>query len=224
LYLPKTWTDDRERCRSAGIPDDVSFRTKWRIACDQVVRLRQAGHTFDWLTFDEGYGSKVPVLTLLTLTGQRYIGEIPSNFRVKMRNSQRSRTVKTLLSSFAMKRGVRVRVKHQTVADTIWRVDERHMEVNGYAVRILAAICESSGEIKYFVSNDLRTPVVKLLRVAFKLWTIEQVFRLAKQEAGLMHFEGRQYRGLIRHLILSLVVLGFVAEATESLRGGKIRR
>ena len=36
-----------------------------------------------------------------------------------------------------------------------------------------------------------------------------------------MHYEGRDYTGLRRHLILALVVLGFVAEHTERLRGGK---
>src|SRR5687767_5807205 len=28
LYLPKAWTDDPARCAQAGIPSDVSFRTK----------------------------------------------------------------------------------------------------------------------------------------------------------------------------------------------------
>lgn len=28
LYLPWEWTDDRARCRQAGIPDEVPFRTK----------------------------------------------------------------------------------------------------------------------------------------------------------------------------------------------------
>ena len=36
-----------------------------------------------------------------------------------------------------------------------------------------------------------------------------------------MHYEGRDYTGLIRHLILALVVLGFVATQTERLRGEK---
>jgi len=59
------------------------------------------------------------------------------------------------------------------------------------------------------------------LRVAFRRATIEHAFRLAKQEAGLMHYEGRDYTGLIRHLTLALIVLGFVAEHTERLRGEK---
>ena len=25
LYLPAAWTDDRERCRAAGVPDEVGF-------------------------------------------------------------------------------------------------------------------------------------------------------------------------------------------------------
>ncbi len=28
LYLPRLWTDDRERCRAAGIGDEVGFATK----------------------------------------------------------------------------------------------------------------------------------------------------------------------------------------------------
>src|SRR4051794_32266526 len=62
LYLPKSWAADRPRCRAAGIPDDVRYRPKWRLAVDQWVRPSEAGVSFDWLVFDEGYGSKVPLL------------------------------------------------------------------------------------------------------------------------------------------------------------------
>ena len=223
LYLPRKWTEDRDRCRDAGIPDGVGFRAKWRIAFDQLLRLRQNGQRFDWLTFDEYYGSKVPFLTLLSLTGQRYIGEVPSNFALKLRGSEGSREIRKLWTAPAIQRGVRLRLTHKTTADTVWRAVERRGTVNDHPVRVIAAICESTAEVKYFASNDLSAPLIKLLRVAFRRATIEHGFRLAKQEAGLMHFEGRSYRGLIRHLTLSLVVLGFVAEATERLRGEKSR-
>ena len=36
-----------------------------------------------------------------------------------------------------------------------------------------------------------------------------------------MDFEGRTDTGLLRHLFLSLLVLGFVAIRTDRLRGGK---
>src|SRR6476661_194590 len=71
LYLPESWDTDRARCRAAGIPDDVRYRPKWRIALDQLVRLSGNGMSFDWLTFDEGYGAAVPFLRILSLVGQR---------------------------------------------------------------------------------------------------------------------------------------------------------
>src|SRR4051794_7188988 len=83
LYLPKAWGEDRGRCRDAGIPDDVRSRPKWRLAVDQWVRLSTGGWSFDWLVFDEGYGSKVPFLRFLSLVGQRFVAEVPVNFAVR---------------------------------------------------------------------------------------------------------------------------------------------
>jgi SRSO17 transposase len=62
---------------------------------------------------------------------------------------------------------------------------------------------------------------MRLLRVAFCRWHVEHVFRISKSELGFRHFEGRHYVGLMRHLVLCLVTLAFVAEQTERLRGEK---
>jgi SRSO17 transposase len=32
LYLPEDWAKDRERCKQAGLPEDMPYRPKWRIA------------------------------------------------------------------------------------------------------------------------------------------------------------------------------------------------
>ena len=32
LFLPEDWAKDRDRCRAAGIPDDMVYRPKWQIA------------------------------------------------------------------------------------------------------------------------------------------------------------------------------------------------
>jgi hypothetical protein len=51
LHPPQSWNADRQRCRDAGIPADVCYRPKWRIAVDQLLRLSGNGITFDWLVF-----------------------------------------------------------------------------------------------------------------------------------------------------------------------------
>lgn len=81
LFLPEeTWHADRARCRAAGIPDEVVYRSKWRIALEQVRRALGNGVRFSWLTFDEGYGGKPAFLRELAGLGQNYVAELPASF------------------------------------------------------------------------------------------------------------------------------------------------
>jgi len=57
LYLPKVWTDDRERCRPAGIGDEVGFATKPQLGQAMLERAVAAGVPFRWVTGDSVYGS-----------------------------------------------------------------------------------------------------------------------------------------------------------------------
>ena len=79
-----------------------------------------------------------------------------------------------------------------------------------------------TGEIKYFLTNaPRRIGVRRVLSAAFVRWNVEHVFRVAKSEVGLTHFEGRSYVSLKRHLALCLVALAFVSLHTLQLRGEK---
>jgi SRSO17 transposase len=80
LYLPEDWAADRERCREAGIPDEVGYRSKWQIALDLHDRARGAGVRYEWLTFDEWYGGKPEFLRELHARQQVFVAEVPRNF------------------------------------------------------------------------------------------------------------------------------------------------
>jgi SRSO17 transposase len=80
LYLPESWSEDRARCREAGIPDDMVYRPKWKIALELYDRAAGNGLHFDWMTFDEGYGSKPEFLRELSARDQKFVGEVPRNF------------------------------------------------------------------------------------------------------------------------------------------------
>jgi len=82
-FLPEqTWAADPARCREAGIPDEVVYRSKWRIGLEQYRRAVGNGVRFGWLTFDEGYGGKPPFLRALDGLGQNYVAELPADFTV----------------------------------------------------------------------------------------------------------------------------------------------
>jgi len=71
-------------------------------------------------------------------------------------------------------------------------------------------------EIKFFVSNaPPQTGIGALLLVAFSRWRVERCFEDDKSEIGLDQYEGRRYRGLKRHLILSAVSYLFLARVRQ---------
>jgi SRSO17 transposase len=221
LYLPQGWDADRDRCRAAGLPDDVRYRPKWKLALGQLARLAANGVRFDWLTFDEGYGSAVPLLRVLNLAGQRFVAEVPKSFAVRRSAAGAAGRADERLPVAETGGWQRFRLARQTAAAQVWRAKAVRVWAAGRWQRLVAAVNEGTGEVKYFLTNAVTGSLGRVLRVAFCRWHVEHVFRVAKSEAGLMHYEGRDYTGLVRHLTLGLVVLGFVAAHTERLRGEK---
>lgn len=223
LYLPKSWSEDRPRCRKAGIPDDVKHRVKWKLAMEQLLRLAGNGIVFDWLVFDEGYGALVPFLRILNKVKQRFVAEVPVNFTVRDNLGGASRRADARLTAAEARAGERLRLSHKTVRASYWRAASARVYVADREHQLIVAVNESTGEVKYFVSNAITESVNRVVSVAFRRWTVEHAFRVAKQEGGLLDYEGRDYTGLLRHMTLSLLVLGFVAVHTQQLRGEKSR-
>ena len=240
LFLPQSWSQDRDRCRAAGIPDEVVYRSKWRIALEQLDRVQANDLHLDWLTFDEYYGSKPGFLADLdTRPGLYYVGEVPRNFRCLTRRPRGRRpaggwkgkrvdNLARFSSALNQQEWQGMMLARLTLAEQEWEVRAgpvyllREGHVTERTYWLIVARNAATGEVKYFVSNaPPETPLERLLRVGFRRWNVEHAFRVSKTEIGFGHFEGRNYVALLRHLILCLVVLGFVTEQTDRLRGEK---
>jgi SRSO17 transposase len=227
LFLPESWDADRERCREAAIPDTLHHEPKWRIALGQLIRAAGNGLRFDWLTFDEGYGQVPAFLVLLDHVEQKYVAEVPVSFSCRRGHSPRVRRANLLMAGRAARRQrwQRFRLRTQTGADQVWEAKELPVRLSRPSPaghRLIVARHVGTATVKYFVTNAPRSVGLRqVLEVAFTRWNVEHCFRVAKSEIGLMHFEGRSYIGLMRHLILGLTTLAFVALHTEQLRGEK---
>jgi SRSO17 transposase len=73
LYLPEMWAQDRRRRRAAGVPATVEFRTKWRIALEQVARLAAEGVPAAPVVADAGYGVVTAFRDALTAQAIAYV-------------------------------------------------------------------------------------------------------------------------------------------------------
>jgi len=240
LFLPEeSWDMDRARCAAAHIPDHITYRSKWLIALEQIDRAVANGVRFDWLGFDEWYGGKPEFLSLLEERGHHYVCEVPKNFMCwptppKYRSLQAPFAAKRVDNATTWGKPFRdqewqtVKLSRQTLAPQEWKVKaaQVHLQFDGKPSErtywLIVARNVASGEVKYFVSNaPPKTKLLVLLKVAFCRWNVEHAFRLAKTEIGFSHFEGRRWRGLLRHMILCQTTLLFVAEETNRLRGEK---
>jgi SRSO17 transposase len=235
LFLPKGWAEDRDRCRDADIPDDLPYRPKTAIALGQVQRAIGNGLRLDWAVFDEGYGKDPAFWFGLDHLGQLGVGEVPSNFRcwpvLPKYHSQRkefaSRKVYNVVRwspMFIYQNWRAIPFPRQTVEPVVWDIKAAQVYLvnDGHPTDrtywLIVAWNRATGEYKYFVSNaPPHTDLELLLKVAFRRAEVEHLFRLAKGEAGLSHFEGRSYVGLMRHMILCQLVVLFLAEQAGRL-------
>ena len=82
-------------------------------------------------------------------------------------------------------------------------------------------VCErrASGERKYYLSNLPEDVALKSLASLIKgRWVCEQMHQQMKGELGLDHFEGRSWRGLHHHALMTMIAFAFL----QHLRlGGK---
>jgi SRSO17 transposase len=56
LYLPTSWTHDKDRCTNSAVPRSVEFATQPKQVRTMIERTVAAGVPFAWFTADELYG------------------------------------------------------------------------------------------------------------------------------------------------------------------------
>jgi SRSO17 transposase len=82
LYLPREWSEDRERLRKVGVPEDVAFKTKHEIALEQLRWACEAGLPRGVGLLDAGYGNNSELRADIAALGLSYVASILSNTTV----------------------------------------------------------------------------------------------------------------------------------------------
>jgi SRSO17 transposase len=80
----------------------------------------------------------------------------------------------------------------------------------------------STGEQKYYVSNLPPDTSLKALAATIKArWICEQAHQQLKEELGLDHFEGRSWKGLHRHALMTMIAYAFLQSRRLTAAGRK---
>ena len=251
LYLPEIWAKDAKRRKKVGVPESIVFREKWRIALDEVKRLKKAGVRFGTVLADAGYGVCGELRTELSSLGLLWAVGVLSNQRVYPANVSIRMPPRSPTGGMPRKYPVPSHVE-QKVDEVIEGLGEKAFHSvswrNGtkgpLRARFAACrvrlndgdkgshgkylpgsetwlVCEQRAkERKYYVTNHPADAKLVDLAAAIKArWSCEQVHQQMKEELGLDHFEGRSWRGLHHHALLTMVCFVFLQQ--ERLRENK---
>ncbi|WP_432489554.1 IS701 family transposase [Kineococcus sp. SYSU DK018] len=214
LYLPQSWTEDRDRCRAAGIGDDVEFATKPQQAIAMIARAFDAGVPFAWVTADEAYGQAAYLRVWLEDRDAAHVLACKSNDTLITTDARQARAAGLVaaLPTQAWRRyscgsgahGERIYDWARIPVRIAWRTGRGHW--------LLARRSLATGELAYYICYGPRgASLADLARVAGSRWNIEECFQQAKNEAGLDHYQVRDYRAWYAHITLSMLTLAWLA-------------
>lgn len=83
LYLPKEWTDDKQRCLEAGIPEEkIVFKTKQELGLEMINEHIESGVHFDFINGDGLYGNGYEFSKGINALGKKYVLDVHNNQRI----------------------------------------------------------------------------------------------------------------------------------------------
>jgi SRSO17 transposase len=226
LYLPKSWTEDRDRCRAAKIPDEQDFRTKGSLAKALVLRALASPLPVGWVTADSAYGQEGRFRRLLEQVGVGYVLAVPkSQFsvgcpRIDWLFAQAPAEAWQRISCGDGAKGPRIydwaAIQLPAVAEFDYQREDLVRRRWALARRSLSR----PDEIAYYLAySQLDTTVQQLVRIAGMRWAIEECFQAAKNECGLDQYEVRRYTGWMRHITLAMLAHAFLAAMAAASKG-----
>ena len=228
LYLPEKWASDAERRKKAGIPGDIEFTTKPKMALRQIEWACEIGLPRGVVLMDAGYGHDVSLRKRMTELELTYSVGIRGKTLVVAttppgRSGGTTTAVPTNASELAKtlpKRGWRT-ITWRDGTNTPLSSRFQRVRVRATGDGTTDADPEEwllvewpTGEkepTKFWLSTLAEAmPINRMVDLTMMRWRIERDYHELKQEVGLGHFEGRGWRGFHHHATMCITAYGFL--------------
>jgi SRSO17 transposase len=215
LFIPKDWFADRDRCRKVGIPDELEHQTKPKLALTMLERALDGGVPTAWVTGDEVYGSDGKLRRALEERPQAYVLAVRSNEYTTTwppYGTPGQTTVAALLATVPPTGWERLScgegAQGPRLYDWAW-IAVRPALRTGWVHQVLfRRHPERPEEVAYYlVYAPVGSSLLEAVQVAGARWSIDDLFKLAKGQVGLDHYEVRSWQGWYRHVTLALLAL-----------------
>jgi len=219
LYLPVAWTDDPERLREAGVPDDVVFATKPALAKDLILDALDARTPARWVAGDEVYGGDPKLRKALHQRELGYVLAIAKNHQITTGiGSRRAIDLAVRLRPHCWNRISAGRgAKGERWYD--WAVIDTTDPAAGKGGHhwLLIRRNRKTGEYAFYRAwSPTEVPISALVRVAGRRWTIEESFAASKELAALDEHQVRIWTSWQRWTVLAILAHAFLSVMTAT--------
>jgi SRSO17 transposase len=213
LYLPQDWTGDQARCQSAGVPEEVAFATKPKLARAMLERAFSAGVPCRWVTGDSVYGNDRSLQLWLQEQGVAHVMAVSGQEMVTV-GWQQAR-VKDLLPSVPEDAWHVLACGAGTKGPRLYAwawlpINQGHGCAWGRWLLARKSLTDPTEVTGYIAFAPADTALETLVKVAGTRWTIECCFESAKGEVGLDEYEVRSWQGWHRHMTLAMLAHAFL--------------
>ena len=83
LYLPEIWSNDKQRCKKAGIPlEKTEFKTKLQLAHEMIKEIIDWDVAFDFINGDGLYGHGCELMKAIEALNKKYVLDIHKNYTI----------------------------------------------------------------------------------------------------------------------------------------------
>lgn len=224
LYLSEKWASDAERRKKAGIPDDIEFTTKPKMALRQIEWACEIGLPRGVVLMDAGYGHDLSFRKRLTELALVYSVGIRGKTLVVATTPKAGAGAEPMnaaaLAKMLPKKGWRVITwrdgTNTPLSSRFQRVRVRAAGDGTTSAEpaewLLVEWPEGEKEpTKFWLSTLAETMTInQMIDLTMMRWRIERDYHELKQEVGLGHFEGRGWRGFHHHATMCIAAYGFL--------------
>lgn len=221
LYLPRSWTDDRDRCAAAGVPAGTRFATKPALATTLITRAVTAGVPAGWVAGDEVYGADPTLRATVRRLGLGYVLQVAANRRVPTHAGRiRVDRLPALLPARAWQQlSAGTGSKGERVYSWAWIALLPEDDEDAGCHHLLIRRNDTTGELAYLRCYSPGPVSLRaLVRVAGQRWRIEESFQAAKGLTGLDQHQVRRWTSWHRWTTLAMLAHAFLAVATAAQR------
>jgi SRSO17 transposase len=241
LFLPQSWVKDKQRCLSAGVPEErIEFNRKHDLALQMVLSARDRSIRHNWVGCDSFYGEDPSFLRALDQMQEVFMADVhkdqlvyledpnpivppaqskrgpkPSRLKAQTESIRVDQWAKEQPAKSWKRLSIRETTKGKLRVDVlhqrVWLWDGKEKQAKHWHLIVRREV--NGSKINYSLSNaPANTSLKRLAYMQAQRYWVERSFQDSKNSCGMGDYQARSWRSWHHHMALVMMAMLFMLE------------